>query len=65
MTQATMPSATRQWTFRVRRGSDGDVIITIGTGPEMVMSEKQAETLGHMILHCCGGATNDTGEVRP
>lgn len=54
----------RAWTFRVRRGPDDEVIVTLG-GVEHVMSEKQAETLGNMLRDCAQGAWEDSGSVTP
>jgi hypothetical protein len=59
----TTQAEDRAWVFRVRRGRDDEVLMTIG-GVEHVMSERQAETLGNMLRDCCQGASNDSGSVR-
>jgi hypothetical protein len=54
----------RAWTFRVRRGPDDEVIVSIA-GADHVMTERQAETLGNMLRDCCQGAYEDSGSIKP
>jgi hypothetical protein len=60
----TQQTTCRAWTFRVRRGPDDEMIVTLG-GVEHVLSERQAEILGNMLRDCAQGHWEDSGEVKP
>lgn len=53
----------RLWTARVRRGSAGEVILTLGDR-DLVMAEDQADRLSVLLRNVSMGHTDDTGSER-